>query len=323
MNFNARQRIWAQEALNALGAPAGSSLEDRIKTLSKSLTAATFVGLSVSDAFFVFVTKYPCHHPACAPDGAVYFSWPEVLAHAGGPPYRVFAHEIGHVFGAPDEYVQGTTTCTIADVTGPFDTPNTNCGLIAPGVPNPATTSCLMRANDGVVCPSTVLHWGWRDADNDGEPDLLAPGILFPHGDRAGSPGGVVTIRGRNIWDTRVVLFGDVRTEQFSMRSFDELDVVIPSGVSGIVTISYLTRRGLTTGSFDDSWFLVAPSGTPVVGSSEPAVFGIISPSGSAGTEVTILGQHLFGPSSVSFGNTVVDLSGRTHLNWEHKLPCS
>jgi hypothetical protein len=107
-----------------------------------------------------------------------------------------------------------------------------------------------------------------------------------------------------------VVFFGDVGTDQFSMRSFDELDVVIPSGVSGIVTISYLTRRGLTTGSFDDSWFLVAPSGTPVVGSSEPAVFGIIPPSGSAGTEVTILGQHLFGPSSVSFGNTIVDLSG-------------
>lgn len=67
---------------------------------------------------------------------------------------RVFAHEVGHVFQAPDEYASSGCTCDGA--WGIYNQPNANCNRCAPG----GGVRCLMGANDWAYCLWTPLHYG-------------------------------------------------------------------------------------------------------------------------------------------------------------------
>lgn len=99
----------------------------------------------------------------------------------------VAAHEIGHIFGAPDEYPSGSCmqppsvpSCT--DAFGYLGFPNQNCGSFD------NTWSCLididlsiMRppqdygsgTNYSVVHGYLIGHVGWHDSDNDGLSDPI------------------------------------------------------------------------------------------------------------------------------------------------------
>jgi hypothetical protein len=68
---------------------------------------------------------------------------------------RVFAHETGHIFGAPDEYA--ASGCNCDGTWGRYGEPNANCENCA----GASGVSCLMRANEWAMCRSTTRHFGW------------------------------------------------------------------------------------------------------------------------------------------------------------------
>jgi hypothetical protein len=71
---------------------------------------------------------------------------------------RVFAHETGHIFGAPDEYQ--ASGCSCGGSFGFFRKPNINCEGCAPD----GGTDCIMRANTWAMCQVTPLHLGFEGA---------------------------------------------------------------------------------------------------------------------------------------------------------------
>ena len=117
--------------------------------------AALRTRLGTRSAYCVFFVKgYPLWHFA-------YASAPRVVmdyANDGWGPDnidRVFAHETGHIFSAPDEYAAANCTCTSKH--GIYDEPNANCISCAPG----GGVACLMKNNDWAMCSHTRRHLGW------------------------------------------------------------------------------------------------------------------------------------------------------------------
>jgi hypothetical protein len=164
-----------------------------------------------------------------------------------------------------------------------------------------------MDKNDHVICQHTALAWGWVDQNHDGLLDLADPATIeLP--ERATSPGNLFIIKGRNVWDARVVSFGDRVTDVIGVNAPDSIFVTVPADVTGIVNVSLLTRAGMSSGSFDDTWVLVAPNAVPFpIG---PAVFGVVPQSAPSGTKVRILGAGLRPVTAVTFGNVTADISG-------------
>ena len=103
-----------------------------------------------------FVKGYPLNHFAYASIGG-----PRIImdyANDGWGPDnidRVFAHETGHIFMAPDEYA--SSGCNCGGAWGRFGEPNANCENCA----GAAGIDCLMRANTWAMCGSTKRHFGW------------------------------------------------------------------------------------------------------------------------------------------------------------------
>ncbi len=103
-----------------------------------------------------FVKGYPVDHFAYASIGG-----PRIImdyANDGWGPDnidRVFAHETGHIFMAPDEYA--SSGCNCGGAWGRFGEPNANCENCA----GAAGIACLMRANTWAMCGSTKRHFGW------------------------------------------------------------------------------------------------------------------------------------------------------------------
>jgi hypothetical protein len=106
--------------------------------------------------YCAFFTKYPLGHFAYASIGG-----PRLVMDYNndgwGPDNidRVFAHETGHIFGAPDEYA--ASGCDCGGAWGRFGVANGNCANCAAG----GGVSCLMKANDFTVCEYTPSHLGW------------------------------------------------------------------------------------------------------------------------------------------------------------------
>lgn len=124
-------------------------------------------------AYVAFFTKYPVHHFA-------YALKPKIVMHYGndgwGPDNidRVFTHETGHIFGAPDEYASANCSCSAKF--GWFREPNGNCQACAT-----QPVECLMAANTWAMCRHTPIHLGWRDSNNDGTLDDTSSGQLFDY----------------------------------------------------------------------------------------------------------------------------------------------
>jgi len=78
---------------------------------------------------------------------------------------QVFAHEMGHTFGAPDEYQAPTCTCTAYGYLGVTNGNCVNCTA--------TPVACIMKDNSLQMCTYTKGHVGWRDSDSDGKPDPI------------------------------------------------------------------------------------------------------------------------------------------------------
>jgi len=111
-------------------------------------------------AYIAFFTKYPLGHFAYASIGGPRL----VMQYANdgwGPDNidRVFTHETGHIFGAPDEYA--ASGCDCGGSWGFYGKPNSNCANCAPG----GGVKCLMKGNDWEMCSVTPYHLGFPLAD--------------------------------------------------------------------------------------------------------------------------------------------------------------
>lgn len=141
---------WRDAALKQLGFSGGQSgLRSYVNKLRDRL--------GTDRAYVSFFTKYRLFHFAYADMGG-----PHLVMHYDCDGWgtdnidRVFAHETGHIFGAPDEYAASNCKCDGAF--GFFRKPNLNCENCATG----GGTDCIMRANTWAMCPTTPLHLGFN-----------------------------------------------------------------------------------------------------------------------------------------------------------------
>jgi hypothetical protein len=107
-------------------------------------------------AYCGFFTKYPLGWFAYASIGGPRL----VMQYANdgwGPDNidRVFAHETGHIFGAPDEYA--SSGCDCGGQWGFCRKPNGNCSNCATGGGVP----CIMKSNSWEMCGYTPFHLGF------------------------------------------------------------------------------------------------------------------------------------------------------------------
>ncbi|HHJ13677.1 MAG TPA: hypothetical protein ENJ79_04775 [Gammaproteobacteria bacterium] len=116
-----REKLWRDPAMQSLGYSASwDGVKDYVSDLRKNKNAQW--------AFVAFFTRYPLKHFA-------YAARPRIVMHVDNDGWgmdnidRVFAHETGHIFGAPDEYA--SSGCTCGEVYGFYRLPNKNCANCA------------------------------------------------------------------------------------------------------------------------------------------------------------------------------------------------
>jgi hypothetical protein len=140
---------WRDPAMQQLGFGTGmgavSAYVEKIRT-----------NLATTWTYCAFFTKYPLGHFAYASIGGPRL----VMQYANdgwGPDNidRVFAHESGHIFGAPDEYA--SSGCTCGGSWGFYGKSNANCANCAPG----GGVDCLMKGNTWNMCVHTPYHLGF------------------------------------------------------------------------------------------------------------------------------------------------------------------
>ncbi len=137
---------WRNAATAALGLGTGMAAVEALARGVRDRTASRW-------GYVLFVTRYTLWHFAYASGNRIVMD-PRNDGWGIDNFDRVFIHETGHIFGAPDEYA--SSGCSTGGSFGRFGEPNTNC---ANG--NPASVNCLMKANDWAFCPSTIRHFGW------------------------------------------------------------------------------------------------------------------------------------------------------------------
>ena len=151
-DFPSCHDVFANPALEVLGFGTGQAGRDRLAQTTKDINGA-------DGAYIGFFSKYRQSHFAYA-----YFG--------GGPLYmqysndgwgpnqidRVFAHETGHVFNAPDEYTN--CDCNRSYGRGACTENNGNCETATSSCTN-SQTRCIMDANDFSLCEYTKKHLGW------------------------------------------------------------------------------------------------------------------------------------------------------------------
>lgn len=138
---------WRDAALAELGFRGGTAgVKQYLTKLQEDKNA--------SAAYCAFFTLYRLNHFA-------YCSGPYLVMHYKNDSWgidnldRVFAHESGHVFGAPDEY-EGSE-CNCGSRFGFFRKANRNCSDCAPG----GGVKCIMKDNDWAMCSVTPYHFGY------------------------------------------------------------------------------------------------------------------------------------------------------------------
>lgn len=143
------EALWRDQALAQLGYPAGGDGIAQLTQFFQGATGAQF-------GFVVFFTKMPVSWFAYAGGLRIvmrrrgdFTTWTSIDS--------VFAHESGHIFGAPDEYA--ASNCTCDSLGGRFiRKANGNCDNCAT---NPV--NCLMKNNTvNSLCEYTPAHIGWE-----------------------------------------------------------------------------------------------------------------------------------------------------------------
>jgi hypothetical protein len=149
LTFDQKETLWRNPAMQQLGyAPSMAGVAAYVEKIRSNL--------STTWTYCAFFTKYPLGHFAYASIGG-----PRLVMHydndGWGPDNidRVFAHESGHIFGAPDEYA--SSGCTCGGSWGYYGKPNTNCANCAPS----GGVDCLMKGNSWSMCVHTPYHLGF------------------------------------------------------------------------------------------------------------------------------------------------------------------
>jgi hypothetical protein len=144
-----KEARWRDPAMQQLGYAAGLA---GVRAYVEDLRTR----LKTDWAYCCFFVKYPLGHFAYASIGG-----PRIVMHyendGWGPENidRVFAHETGHIFRAPDEYA--ASNCDCGGQWGHFGVPNSNCASCAPN----GGVACIMKSNDWAMCPYTPYHLGF------------------------------------------------------------------------------------------------------------------------------------------------------------------
>jgi len=140
---------WRDPAMQQLGYATGmAGVSAYVNTIRTNL-ASTWT-------YCAFFTKYPVGWFAYASIGG-----PRLVMHydndGWGPDNidRVFAHESGHIFGAPDEYA--ASGCDCGGSWGFYGKTNLNCANCAPS----GGVDCLMKGNTWSMCVHTPFHLGF------------------------------------------------------------------------------------------------------------------------------------------------------------------
>ncbi|HEX2828919.1 MAG TPA: hypothetical protein VHP37_21395 [Burkholderiales bacterium] len=149
LSFDEKETRWRDPAMQQLGFGTGmgacTQYVEQLRT-----------NLGTNWCYCGFFTKYPLGHFAYASIGG-----PRLVMNydndGWGPDNidRVFAHESGHIFGAPDEYA--SSGCNCGGSWGYYGKPNANCENCAPG----GGVDCLMKGNTWAMCVNTPYHLGF------------------------------------------------------------------------------------------------------------------------------------------------------------------
>jgi len=137
---------WRNAAMGALGYAAGDAGVEAMAREIRDRTRSRW-------GYVLFVTRYNLWHFAYASGNRIVMD-PRNDGWGIDNFDRVFIHESGHIFGAPDEYA--VSGCSTGGSFGRFGEPNTNCANGAA-----ASVDCLMKANSWAFCPITPRHFGW------------------------------------------------------------------------------------------------------------------------------------------------------------------
>lgn len=137
---------WRNAAMAALGYAAGDAGVEALSRDVRDHTGSRW-------GYVLFVTRYTLWHFAYASGNRVVMD-PRNDGWGIDNFDRVFIHETGHIFGAPDEYA--VSGCTTGGSFGRFGEPNTNCANGAA-----SSVDCIMKANSWAFCPVTPRHFGW------------------------------------------------------------------------------------------------------------------------------------------------------------------
>ncbi len=137
---------WRDAAMAALGYAAGDAGLAALARDVRDRTRSRW-------GYVLFVTRYHLGHFAYAGGNRVVMD-PRNDGWGIDNFDRVFIHETGHIFGAPDEYSE--SNCSRGGSFGRFGEPNTNCEI-----GNTASVDCIMKRNSWAFCPITPRHFGW------------------------------------------------------------------------------------------------------------------------------------------------------------------
>ena len=144
--------VFADPALQAIGFSAGQAGRDALAQFIKDQSSS-------DGAYIAFFSKYNQIHFAYAyfGGGPIYMQYSN---DGWGPDQidRVFAHETGHVFNAPDEYTTGQCNCNTDYGRGTCSAKNQNCVDCTSSQSN-----CIMDTNQFTLCSYTKKHLGWCD----------------------------------------------------------------------------------------------------------------------------------------------------------------
>lgn len=148
LSFGDKEALWRDPAMKQMGYGSGmSAVRKYVEDIRTKLNTEW--------TYCAFFTKYPVGHFAYASVGG-----PRLVMHyqndGWGPDNidRVFTHETGHIFGAPDEY--SGSGCNCGGSWGYHQKPNANCEKC-----NPQSVDCIMKANTWDMCEHTPYHLGF------------------------------------------------------------------------------------------------------------------------------------------------------------------
>ncbi|TFD53972.1 hypothetical protein E3T55_04595 [Cryobacterium frigoriphilum] len=139
---------WRDPALALLGFPAGQAGYDQLSQALQTASGSQF-------GYIGFFTKMPTAWMGYASGLKVVMRTQGSLT-AWTSIDRIYAHETGHIFGAPDEYTSSKCACDSVSARW-FTEVNGNCKVCAV---NPQ--ACLMDNNVNSICTFTHAQIGWK-----------------------------------------------------------------------------------------------------------------------------------------------------------------